>query len=617
MAATTLNVPLIPAIYPFPYPAIGSENLPLLSSLWQQHDAPGAAADLAGISEELHVICNEAAARSKFFGKMSVGLETWYKQIKSILPESTATEHQTSLEADPTLQRRIQNRPGESKTQPVVKEEPLDTFNGFDGQGIVNGAAEALKRKRGANTVPLTSGKVPQQDRKVSHGKVPSTSKGSSQPQADALRVAFADPAVKKNKRKKKRRREDDSDGSESESQSDGEGDDTPLALAPNAPSALPVPPVSKVATSSSSVNTAAPPASGSSHPPTSTNPFWAHASSFLMPITRNDMEDLQRRIGETAELGEMWMSIPPLGRYYTLQWAEEDCQDGALPEVVNAPAGVLAANMQNFGRGGVSTRMRGSDSVVTGSSAGGMTGSTAITRPGSTLPGDVDGGDSEVGPNGDLSASQPSAQPETLTQRLMQALLEDDAGLPLLTDRQSDMASSCDDGELDHHADLDMLESGMDGEVYCPLCQTEATECLEERIRLQLVAAGLFDEGDKFPLAGDGAREDDDICIEIRSLQEKLQVFVEQNMSRLRAIKQQLLPHLESEVRLVESIKSDETLEKMYLKLNAKNQKHHGANDLHIKKRLEVHAKTFADRVRDVYMEPSTIERPSNDEAE
>ncbi|XP_037069997.1 transcriptional adapter 3-B-like [Pollicipes pollicipes] len=54
---------------------------------------------------------------------------------------------------------------------------------------------------------------------------------------------------------------------------------------------------------------------------------FWAAMEQYCGPITTKDVEMLERLSADREDMDEC-LTVPPLGKHYTLKWAEEDGQD-------------------------------------------------------------------------------------------------------------------------------------------------------------------------------------------------------------------------------------------------------------------------------------------------
>ncbi|XP_043189321.1 transcriptional adapter 3-B-like isoform X2 [Amphibalanus amphitrite] len=72
-------------------------------------------------------------------------------------------------------------------------------------------------------------------------------------------------------------------------------------------------------------------------------NKFWAAMEQYCGPITAKDVEMLERLSAEEEDMEE-YLSAPPLGKHYTLRWAEEDgTADGESGDDTDSQSGAKA----------------------------------------------------------------------------------------------------------------------------------------------------------------------------------------------------------------------------------------------------------------------------------
>ncbi|KAI8100175.1 histone acetyltransferases subunit 3-domain-containing protein [Halteromyces radiatus] len=262
---------------------------------------------------------------------------------------------------------------------------------------------------------------------------------------------------------------------------------------------------------------------------------FWTYLEPYFRPVTEEDRDFLLQKNDDSKPY-----LIPPLGQHYLETWAEED---RGLPSS-RSQSPVLGSSSSSSrhdthdlgsdvgtsnGLGGLPSNINGQGGTSSTSSASSAHDRLKYFSPSETLTDDYLLTE-------DLTCG-------TLTERLLSSLVTEDVGVDA-ADIESYIASSHDDGTkgIDLHGigggddddgndDDDDYTNSSEGRTIVELSSRPPDEVVdfEERLKRELRYAGLFgdDEVDW------NAKEDDEICAELRKLSRELKEQVEINEFR------------------------------------------------------------------------------------
>ncbi|KAI8066441.1 histone acetyltransferases subunit 3-domain-containing protein [Gongronella butleri] len=218
---------------------------------------------------------------------------------------------------------------------------------------------------------------------------------------------------------------------------------------------------------------------------------FWSYLEPYFRPVTEEDREFLLQKGDDTTPY-----LIPPLGPYYKDVWAEED-------------------------RGLPSSRSQSPVHGALGDDGGSGTPTASSHHPSDRLKyvHPEDALTDDYLHSNDISSG-------TLAERLLSSLVAEDVGLDG-TDLASYVASSHHDGEPPD----DDVEMKQQGRTVLELSSQppDAVIDFEERLKRELRYAGLFGDDD----VEWNAKEDDEICAELRRLGRELKEQVRVNEFR------------------------------------------------------------------------------------
>uniref|UniRef100_UPI00358FDC7B transcriptional adapter 3 n=1 Tax=Myxine glutinosa TaxID=7769 RepID=UPI00358FDC7B len=212
---------------------------------------------------------------------------------------------------------------------------------------------------------------------------------------------------------------------------------------------------------------------------------FWASVEPYCADITPEDIRQLEEILNSTEDDSEYY-KVPPLGRHYSLRWAQEDLQEehkeGSRTAAVGSKKGVQGnpaevESMLRRGEGGSGSAETGEDGCPFG----------------------------------------------PLTQRLVQALVEENIISPMDESPMPDPVSKAGGDEI----------SATSPRSHGKPFSVSHARLLEQRVREELQAQGL--------LLGDGCRgeeAEDEVLAELKRRQAELRALVTQNCAR----KQELL---------------------------------------------------------------------------
>ncbi|XP_061436479.1 transcriptional adapter 3-like isoform X1 [Lethenteron reissneri] len=222
---------------------------------------------------------------------------------------------------------------------------------------------------------------------------------------------------------------------------------------------------------------------------------FWASVEPYCADITAEEIRVLEELLKVPEDEAEYY-KVPPLGKHYCQRWAQEDLQeeqrDGARPA---SAADRKKGTQGTLGNTEVDNLMRRNDA------------GTQNEQPEDACP---------FGP---------------LTQRLVQALVEENIISPMEESPIPELASKASEG---------------DGAATSPRSQAKPfsvphTKSLEARIREELLAQGLLDSEGR-----GGEDSEDEVLAELRKRQAELRAVTAHNRAR----KQDLLRMAREEMR-------------------------------------------------------------------
>ncbi|XP_075230399.1 transcriptional adaptor 3 isoform X2 [Lycorma delicatula] len=254
-------------------------------------------------------------------------------------------------------------------------------------------------------------------------------------------------------------------------------------------------------------------------------NKFWAYVEAYCSEITADDVKYLEDLIASCEKDAEM-MKIPPLGKHYTLRWAEED-----LAEERDASAVVkLKRKSTDSSNITINNNSGSGDNQLSSNNNSSSTGAS---------------GPKELLKKAEKLCARERI-PGPLTQRLISALLEEninitplqDSGNKLKVEKQSSVVPDQDENpakrqKLDSSSNATVVDSKGENAVpnyvkKLPLYHTSV--CFERRIRRGLEAAGFLDSQQP-------QEENDEILKEIKKCQEELRNCALHNIGQLKHV--------------------------------------------------------------------------------
>ncbi|KAI9497599.1 histone acetyltransferases subunit 3-domain-containing protein [Zychaea mexicana] len=265
---------------------------------------------------------------------------------------------------------------------------------------------------------------------------------------------------------------------------------------------------------------------------------FWSAMEPYFRPLTEDDRKFLLEKGDDVKPY-----LLPPLGRHYIETWAEEENAPVPQRGRSNSPAAT-----RREGSSGPHNKDHGESSSSSSSTA-----ATAMNGTGPTAAAAGAGG--EAGATG-IDAKEPDPIPErarylkpgepltddylltedlscgSLAERLLSSLvIEDMVDITELKDLITlEDAATTDGGDSDDVDDMDVdsVSSSEGGRTVVELSNDPSEDIVdfEERLKRELRYAGLFSDAD----IAWNAREDDDICAELRRLGRELKDQVSVN---------------------------------------------------------------------------------------
>ncbi|KZS11742.1 Transcriptional adapter 3 [Daphnia magna] len=208
-------------------------------------------------------------------------------------------------------------------------------------------------------------------------------------------------------------------------------------------------------------------------------NKFWASVEPYCAPFTDDDLKLVEELISNHND-DEEYLKIPPLGRHYTLRWAEDD----------------LLQEQREGSRFGEKKK------ITTGSSMG--------TEEAQRLM------DTAAKNNGEANPTSSTGICGPMTQRLISALLEEN----IVTSIQETMESEGQD------------ENAKSTGEKAPVFNGPQAAALERRIRQELEEQGILtsEEANINPA-------DDEILTELRRCQGELRAISQHNLKQLKRL--------------------------------------------------------------------------------